>query len=303
MKVLITGAAGFLGSRLVERLVADGCRVMAIGRCPAPDQFVTNKNVEWVDRDIAQDGLDSEEIADIDTVFHLAGVTLGAGQDEWRFLMANEATAVRLLQACAKQTKKIIFASSQVVYGDANHTAITEAFPLHGVGSAYACSKLNSENWLRWFHKKHGGEYVSLRLCGFIEGGGAIDYMIDRALRNEPIELFSYGKIHRDYLPVEKGVEAFMAAFHYRGEAGFDTFNIGSGQPMASHELAKLICTEANSSSEIVLSSRPAPQGDFVFDIRKAVQHLGFNPGELPTAILSYLHQKKSAFERGGQGA
>lgn len=303
MNVLVTGAAGFLGSRLVERLVADGCRVTAIGRCPVPDQFVANKNVEWIERDIAQDGLGHEEIAGVDAIFHLAGATLGAGQDEWRFLIANEATTVRLLQACAKHIKKVIFASSQVVYGDANHTAVTEDFPVQSVGSAYACSKLNSENWLKWFHKKYSGEYVSLRLCGFIEGGGAIDYMIDRALRNEPIELFSHGKVQRDYLPTEKGIEAFLAAFHYKGEPRFDTFNIGSGQAIASYDLAKLICSEANSSSEIVLSSRPAPQGNFVFDIRKAAQYLDFNPGELSAAVRSYLHQKKSAFERGVQGA
>lgn len=303
MKVLVTGAAGFLGSRLVRRLVADGYKVMAIGRCTVPDQFVTSKNVEWIERDIARDGFDHEEIADIDTVFHLAGATLGAGCDEWRFLMANEATTVRLLQACAKHAKKFIFASSQVVYGDVNHTAVTEEFPLLCVGSAYACSKLNSENWLRWFQKRYGGMYMSLRFCGFIEGGGAIDHIIDRALRNEPIELFSHGKVYRDYLPVEKGVEAFLAAFHYRGAAGFEAFNIGAGQAITSYELAKLICTEANSLSEIILSFHPAPQRDFVFDIRKAVQCLGFNPGDLPTAVRSYLYQKKTVFERVVQGA
>lgn len=303
MAVLVTGAAGFLGSKLVERLASTGHEVRAIGRCPVPDQFVSSKSVVWIEKDIAQDGLDPDEIFGIDTVFHLAGATLGAGQDELHFLRTNEATSVRLLQSCAKYVKKFIIASSQVVYGDANHTAVTEDFPLQGVGSAYACSKLNCENWLRWFQKKYGGLYVALRLSGFVEGGGAIDYIIDRALRNEPIELFSRGAVRRDYLPVEKGIEAFLAASRYEGAADFMPFNIGSGQAISSFELAKLICVEAGSSSEIILSSRPAPQEDFVFDIRKATQCLGFNPGDLPEAVRAYLHRKKAAFESGVRDA
>lgn len=303
MRVLVTGAAGFLGSRLVERLATMGHDITAIGRGPIPDQFISSKSVVWIKRDIAHDGLDPDEIAGIDTVFHLAGATLGAGHDEWHFLMANEATTVRLLQACAKHVKKFIFASSQVVYGDVNHTAVTEDFPLQGVGSAYACSKLNSENWLRCFQKKHGGLYMALRFSGFVEGGGAIDYIIDQALRNKPVELFSRGTVHRDYLPVEEGVEAFLAALRYEGVAGFETFNIGSGQAITSFELAKLICTEMGSSSEIILSPLPAPQSNFVFDIRKASQCLEFNPEDLLKAVRDYLHRKKATFERGGRDA
>ena len=299
MRVLVTGAAGFLGSRLVERLAATDHDITAIDRCPIPGQFLSSESIAWIEKDIAHDGIDLHEIAGIDTVFHLAGATLGAGQDEWRFLMANEATTVRLLQACAEHAKKFIFASSQVVYGDINHTAVTEDFPLQGVGSAYACSKLNSENWLRCFQKKHGGLYMALRFSGFVEGGGAIDYIIDRALRNEPVELFSRGTVHRDYLPVEKGVEALLAALRYEGAAGFEAFNIGSGQAITSFELAKLICAEMGSSSEIIRSPLPAPQGDFVFDIRKATQCLKFNPEDLPEAVRHYLHRRKATFERG----
>jgi len=297
VRVLVTGAAGFLGRRLVERLAAIGHDVTAIGRCPIPAQFISSKNAVWIERDIGRDGLDPDEIDGIDTVFHLAGATLGAGQDEWRFLLANEATTVRLLQACAKHAKKLIFASSHAIYGDVNHSAVTEDFPKQGVGSAYACSKLNSENWLRWFQKKYGGLYIALRFTGFVEGGGAIDYIIDRALRNEPIELFSKGAVRRDYFPVENGIEAFLGALRYEGTEGFVPFNIGSGQAISSFEWAKLICAEVGSSSKIILLPAPAPQGDFVFDIRKATQCMGFKPGEISTSVLAYAHRKKAVFE------
>jgi UDP-glucose 4-epimerase len=299
--VLVTGAAGFLGSQLVEKLVALGYSVTAIGRCPIPEQFESMKNLVWIEKDIAIDGIESAEIACVDTVFHLAAVT--SGTDEWEYLLANEATTVRLLQACGKHTKKMIFASTQMVYGDANHTAVSENFPLHGLGLAYGCSKINSENWLRFFQEKFGGLYITLRFTGFIEGGGMIDYIIDNALRNKPVELLSRGKVCRDYLTAEKGIEAFIAALHYENSEGFELFNIGSGQVVTSYDLAELIIAELNSSSEIILSSSPAPRRDFVFDIKKAIECLNFETGDLQESVRRYASQKKVAFERNERSA
>jgi nucleoside-diphosphate-sugar epimerase len=301
VKVLVTGAAGFLGGHLVRKLVALGHTVMAMGRCPIPGQFESMENLVWIDRDIAADGISPDEIASVDAVFHLAAVT--SGTDEWRYLMANEATTVRLLQACATNHPKIIFASSQMVYGDVKHTAVSEDFSLQSSGSAYACSKINGENWLRFFQEEFGGLYVILRLTGFIEGGGMVDYIINRGLRNEPVELFSRGVVQRDYLSVEKAVEAFISVLHYEKSAGFELFNIGSGQAVTSYDLAKLIFTELDSTSEVVLSSYPALKRDFVFDIKKAVKCLNFDPGDLQESVRRYASKKKVAFERNDRSA
>jgi UDP-glucose 4-epimerase len=299
--VLVTGAAGFLGGHLVRKLVTLGHSVMAMGRCPIPGQFESMENLEWIDRDIAVDGIKPDEIARVDAVFHLAAAK--SGTDEWRYLMANEATTVRLLQACAKTAKKIIFASSQMVYGDVNHTAVSEDFSLQNSDLAYACSKLNSENWLRFFQKEFGGLYVTLRLTGFIEGGGIVDYIIDRALRNESVELFSNGEVCRDYLSVEKGVEAFISALHYEKNEGFELFNIGSGQVVKSHDLARSIVAELNSSSKLILTPCPVLKRNFVFDIKKAVKCLNFNPGDLQESVRRYASQKKAVFERNDRSA
>lgn len=300
---MVTGAAGFIGIRLVQRLDTLGYCVIAIDRNTRPKYINLSENVTWVVQDIARDGLQLSDINDVDTVIHLAGATIGAGEDEWHFLMVNEATTVRLLQACANQVNKLIFASSQVVYGDVNHTAVTENFELQSTGSAYACSKLNSESWLRWFQKKYGGTYLSLRFSGFIEGGGIIDYIIDRALRNEPIELFSQGIIRRDYLSVEQGVEVLLASLNYTGRTNYTPVNIGSGYIISTCELAKLICDEASSSSKIILSNKPAPQGDFVFDIRRAKELFKFCPDDLPSTVKAYVQIKKASFVKGEANA
>ena len=294
MAVLVTGALGFLGSRLIERLLADDQEVIAVARRPAPAALGSNPRLRWIVRDIAQDGLDSASLPDIEAVVHLAGATLGAGKDENLFLRSNEQTTVRLLQSLADRVEHFIFASSQVVYGDACHLNVTEDFPLRPDSSAYACSKLNSENWLRWFQRRHGGQYLALRFCGFIDGGGIVDYLIDRALAGEKIELYSHGRVCRDYLPSAEGVDVLMAALKYRGRSDFLPVNIGSGQAVSAHELAMLVCAELHSSSTIALSANLSPQGDFVFCIDRAKKLFDFQPDEMINAVRRYVHLRQA---------
>lgn len=294
MAVLVSGASGFLGSRLVERLAGAGRDVIAVARRPAPLAFESHPRVSWLMRDIARDGFDPAGLPDIDAVVHLAGATLGAGKDEALFLRANEATTVRLFQALAEHTDRFVFVSSQVVYGDARHLAVTEEFPLQPDGSAYACSKLNSENWLRWFQKRHGGSYLALRFCGFIDGGGVVDYLIDRALSGEVIELYSRGVVRRDYLSSADAIDVLAAVLDCPVEPGFLPVNIGSGQAISALELAKLVCAEVGSLSRIELLAHPSPQGDFVFCIDRARQIFGFNPGCLADAVRNYAQYRKT---------
>lgn len=294
MAVLVSGASGFLGSRLVQQLAADGYEVIAVARRPPPSSLASSARVRWVIRDISRDGLDLKGLPDIEAVVHLAGATLGAGKDELNFLHANEQATVRLCQAVSDRTNRFVFASSQVVYGNACNLRVTEEFPLHPHGSAYACSKLNSENWLRWFQHRHGGQYVALRLCGFVDGGGIIDYLIDQALAGAPIELFSRGRVCRDYLPSSDGVGALIAAVRCHAAPGFLPINIGSEQSISAHDLARIVCREVGSSSKIVLSDTAAPQGDFVFSVERARQLLNFQPSALDAAIQRYARWRQA---------
>lgn len=307
MSILVTGASGFLGSRVVARLAAAGRAVTATARGPVSDQLVGVASVRWIERDLAAASLDATELAGIETVIHLAASAIvTADQDEWQFLLANEATTVRLLRACAGRVKKVIFASSQVVYGDANHTAVTEAFPLDGRNSAYACSKINAENWLRWFQKRHGGTYLALRFSGIVSsraGGGAVDYIIDRALQNQPVELYSEGAVQRDYVSPEDAIAAVLGALDRDVEPGFAAINVGAGRAVTSLELARAICAALESSSEIVLSQRPALQRDFVLDVSKAIDCLGYAPGDLLATVRHYALRRKQSNEGSSRDA
>lgn len=294
MIILVTGGAGFLGIRLVRRLLNDGHEVRAIDQTPMPSILSDLHGLKWIQCDLSRETPDAEEVLGVDAVFHLAGATLGAGSDEQMFCSANEATTVGLLKECAGKVKRIVHASSQVVYGNIDHLSITEDFPLAGFDSAYACSKVNAENWLRWFQTKRGGAYITLRFSGFIEGGGAIDYMIGQALKNKPIELFSNGRICRDYLPVDKGIEALISTLAQNNNAGIAAYNIGSGHAIPTLEIAKIVCAETNSTSVIVPVDKPAARSNFVFDITKARSELGFEPGSLAEAVQAYVRRRIS---------
>ena len=302
MTLLVTGASGFLGCPLVERLTEAGHQVIAVGRGTIPKRLSTITNLEWVERDIAKDGLTPDVVSRADVVFHLAGAKeFDEEHDECLFLDANEKLTIRLIQACFRFKKKVIFASSQMVYGDPDQISVTENLPLLGMNSTpYACSKINTENWLRCMQKNYGGSIISLRFCGFIEGGGSIDYMIDRALRDESIELLSKGMVCRDYLTIGKAIEALLLAASYNSDAGFEEFNIGSGMAVSTYDLAKLICAELGSRSEIVLSDRRAPRANFVFNLEKAIKHFNYVPEDLRESIGAYAMKRKSLFIKAG---
>jgi len=300
MAILVVGATGFLGSRLVERLSNEGRDIIAVYRRSGSTGLIAKSNVRWVCCDLVRDAIETSDFPSIDTIVYLAGTGWAGGAradqyaDENAFLVSNEQTTVKLLQVFAGKVKKFIFASSQVVYGSQNSLSVSEDFLFKPPSTAYACSKINSENWIRCFQHRYAGQYLVLRFTGFIDGGGIVDYVIDQALKGAPIELYSEGQVCRDYLPSNEGIDALVAALEYRGESGFIPVNIGSGQVVSALELAKLVCAELQSKVPIILSTKISPQNDFVFSIDKARQLLDFQPGDLSKAIQLYARQRQS---------
>jgi len=293
--VLVSGATGFLGRQLVAKLAADGVDIVALYRS-APPVGLAAPNIRWVRFDVPEVVLDAAAYPEVDTLVHLAGETAGADvaarAAEQFYLFANELTTVAVLQAFAPQLRRVVLASSQVVYGAGDSLAVTEAFPLQA-SSAYAVSKLNSENWGRWFQSRHGGCYLALRLTGFIEGGGLVDYIIASLVAGRSVDLFSQGSVQRDYLPVEDGVRALHLALTAQIEDGFSPINIGSGQAISARDVANIVQEALGTDGSINLLDRPAPQGNFIFDIGTAKRLLGFEPTSLRAAIRSYAESRK----------
>jgi len=293
MKAVITGASGFLGQHLCARLLETDWDIIGYDINPPPQEIISNPKMSFLFRDLSKESPPAHEIKDAEVLIHLAGATLGAAGDEIFYLDKNEQIAINAFRAVFGRIKRIIHASSQVVYGDIDSLGIDENSELKAFDSAYACSKLNCENWLRFFQRKKDVVAVSLRFTGFVEGGGAVDYFISKALKNEPIEVFSMGKICRDYLAVSDGVQALVSAAKTRyPKPCFEAFNIGSGQKISTFELAKLVCDELGSTSQIIPVPKPAPRANFVYKIDKARTEIGFSPLPITEAVRSYIKMK-----------
>ena len=297
MVIFISGASGFIGSHLIERLVNNGHEIIALTRGVPKLMYAPSARVRWIYKDILTNEIDFDILPNIDVVIHLAGATLGVTNREDLYLYANELTTVRLMMSLVGRTKRFIYASSQAVYGDAQCLDVDENFATRPDNSAYGCSKLNTENWLKWFYARFGGQILIMRFCGFIEGGGLVDYIIDRALLGEEIELYSNGNICRDYLPIENALDALISSIDIPYDSQFMPINIGSGQAISARQLAEIICSTLGSQSRIRFSSKKSPQGDFVFCIDRAKRLLNFQPSNLIAAVVE--HAKKMQKIRG----
>lgn len=290
MVSLVTGAAGFLGRKLVRALLDNGHEVRGVVRSES-QQESCGQQMTWIVCDLSKETLSPWDIKGVDVVFHLAATI--RSDDERQFLLDNEYGTINLLRSCDGYVNKIIFASSQVVYGDVNSLVVDESFPLTGTDTAYSCSKINCENWLDWYRKKADRRVVSLRFTGFIEDGSVVNYFLDCALRGLPIELFSRGDVCRDYLCANDGIQSLLLSAQFKETAGqAESFNIGSGQAISTYDLARIVCEETGSDSKIVRLDRLAPKSNFVYNISKAKQILNFYPANLEIAVRSYIREE-----------
>jgi nucleoside-diphosphate-sugar epimerase len=243
MKVLITGVAGFVGSHLAEKLLAEKYDVVGI------DKFLDNyprrfkqKNLEpflkhtkfkFLEADLLQVDL-RELLKDISYVFHLAaqpGVRSSWG-DEFIQYSQNNIMATQLLLEASKESrvKKIVYASSSSVYGDTADLPMREEGNTRPV-SPYGVSKLAAEHLCYLYWKAYGVPTVSLRFFTVYGPRQRPDMFfhifMDCLRKNEEVPLYDDGEQTRDFTYCGDIVEGLLAAAVYPG-AG-EVFNLGGG--------------------------------------------------------------------------
>lgn len=289
MIVLVTGASGFLGLKLLVELIDRGIEVIAISRTDLPECLSIHTSLRWIVADLNSD-LAQLDLPKLDAVVHLAGKKDGSNEQD--FFDSNEKALINLIDSLKGLFDVFIFASSQMIYWPVTSTKVDESSPLCGVSSAYACSKLNAENWLAYFQQKYGGRYFLLRYTGFVDGGGLVDYLIDRALSNDDIELLSKGSVKRDYLHSSDAINSIIAAIRANLGSGVFPINVGSGDIVTTLQLAKVVCGELQSKSRVKLLEERAPKDNFVFDINKAHLILGFKPMGLINSVKKHSRER-----------
>ncbi|MER6576984.1 NAD-dependent epimerase/dehydratase family protein [Nonomuraea sp. NPDC001023] len=258
MRVLVTGGAGFIGSNLVDRLLADGHEVVAVDDLSSGsrDNLVNAAESDRFSlhvldvRDPAIIGLAAELRPEV--ICHLAAqisVRRSVADPVHDARLNVEGTASVLTAAKEGTTRKVVFASSVAVYGRPATIPVPGDAPTDP-RSPYAASKLSAEIYLATFRALYGLEYTTLVLSNVYgprqspDGeAGVVSIFTDALLNGTPTVLYGDGTQTRDYVYVDDVVDGFVRACGSEGNGR--RFNLGTGIQTTDRRLHSLIADAA----------------------------------------------------------
>ena len=295
MRILVTGGAGFIGSHLVEKLLATGHRVAILDDFnDYYDPQIKHGNIAGVLKDVGVyqiDLRDNGAVRDLfhrekfETVVHLAaraGVRPSI-QHPQLYYDTNVNGTLHLLEAArVTSVGRFIFASSSSVYGMAKTVPFSEDLHLTQTISPYAATKIAGEFLCSTYSHLYQMRVVALRY--FTVYGPrqrpdlAIHQFTKRIQAGKSIDQFGDGTTRRDYTYIDDIVQGTMAALEYDGPL-FDIFNLGESETI---QLKDLIAAIENALGQKAKINRlPEQPGDVPLtcaDISKARKLLGYNP-------------------------
>lgn len=292
-KVLVTGADGFIGSHLAERLVAEGAEVRAFvwynsfGRWGWLDDSPVRDSMEVVAGDVTDAEFVRRAAEGQEVIFHLAAlIAIPYSYHAPRsYLRTNAEGTLNVLQAARELgTPRVVHTSTSEVYGTARVVPIDEVHPLQGQ-SPYSASKIAADKLAEAFHLSFGLPVVTIRPFNTFgprqSARAVIPTIISQALRGETVRL---GNLHptRDLTYVSDTVEGFL-----KGGAVPDiegrTINLGTGQEISIGGLVDLVGELLGRKIDCeVEAARLRPAGSEVerllSDNRLAAEILGWTP-------------------------
>jgi UDP-glucuronate 4-epimerase len=295
MRILVTGGAGFIGSHLVEKLIATGHEVSILDDFnDFYDPQIKRANIAAVAHQTRIHEVDLRDASGVtqlfqrekfDAVAHLAaraGVRPSISQPQL-YYDTNVGGTLHLLEA-ARQTgvHRLIFASSSSVYGICKEVPFSEGFHLTQTISPYAATKVAGEFLCSTYSHLYQLRIVALRF--FTVYGArqrpdlAIHQFTRKILAGDPINQFGDGTTRRDYTYIDDIIQGIMAAFDYDGPR-YDLFNLGESETIQLKDLIAAIEKAVGKKAKI--NELPEQPGDVPLtcaDISKARKLLGYNP-------------------------
>lgn len=294
--ILVTGGAGFIGSHLVDRLLADGHRVTVIdnfnsfydpaikrANCAPHRDFKSYRLIEGDirDADAVARCFDRQEITEVIHLAAMAGVRPSIA-DPVLYQQVNLVGSMNIFEACRRHgIKKLIFASSSSVYGNNDKVPFSETDFVDNPISPYAATKKAGELMAYTYHHLYGIKTACLRF--FTVYGPrqrpemAIHLFTDRIYRGEEILMFGEGGSRRDYTFVDDIISGILACRSYTYD--FEVFNLGRSDTVALAALVEKI--ERVLGKKAAVRVKPNQPGDVrqtFADISKARAMLGFEP-------------------------
>ena len=292
---MVTGGAGFIGSHLVEKLLAGGHEVIIVDDFnDFYDPQIKHANIADFAKDVTVCQVDLRENDSVRTVFgrekidaivHLAaraGVRPSI-QYPRLYYDTNVIGTLHLLEAArVTGVQRFIFASSSSVYGASKTTPFSEEEHLTQTLSPYAATKIGGEFLCSTYSHLYQMRVVALRY--FTVYGPrqrpdlAIHQFTRRIYAGQPIDQFGDGSTRRDYTYIDDVIQGTMAAIEYEGQY-YDIFNLGESETIQLKELISAIENALGKKAKV--NPLPEQPGDMPLtcaDVSKARKLLGYKP-------------------------
>ena len=263
MRFLITGAAGFLGAPLANRLVEDGRSVVGLDDLSTGDPDQLSPEVHLVRGDINDRPKLWSLLQEVDCVYHLAARVVVPESVLYprEYNTVNVGGTVTLMEAMRDVgVRRVVFISSGTIYGNQKTQPLKES-NRPNPSSPYAVSKLSAEYYIRTIGALWGIETVCLRVFNAygpnqrlpLTNAPVIPYCLRQALDNGTIVIHGSGEQTRDYVYVEDVVDAMVSA-STAPDINRLIINIGSGQDTSVNDLVKKVIEITETSPEIVIN-------------------------------------------------
>jgi len=288
---LVTGGAGFIGSNICRRLLAEGHNVRVL------DNLLTGKEsnmadfidkVDFIRADMGDPDVARSSLDDIDVVLHqgaLPSVPKSVDNPQATHKHCVDATFTLLLAASKAGVKRFVYAASSSAYGDTPTLPKTEDMPTNPL-SPYAVAKLVGEYYCSVFSQVFGLETISLRYFNVFgpyqdpesQYAAAIPAFVTAILKDQPPTIFGDGEQTRDFTYIDNVVEANLLAANAKKTSG-QVVNIACADRITVNEIIEMInkLTGKNSTPKYT-DSRPGDVKHSCADISKAHKILGYEP-------------------------
>lgn len=307
MKALVLGGSGFIGSHVVDRLLASGVDVRVFDRQPerhrAPVPGVDYRFGSFDDPFAVAEAVDG-----VDLVYHLICTTVPSTSnlDPAADVQSNLVSSVRLFECMAERgPKRIVFLSSGgTVYGNPTSSPVVEDHPLQPI-SSYGVLKVTIERYLFMYQHLHGLEPLVLRPSnpfgprqGHVGVQGLVPTFLARARAGEPLVVFGDGSIVRDYLYIDDLASLCVGAGLSR-ETGI--FNVGSGRGHSILDIVEFVraATELDPVVQHV-DARDFDVREIVLDVSRARAAFDWSPSvDIEDGIRAHWAWLQSAGDAG----
>lgn len=281
MRCLVTGAAGFIGSHLVDRLVSDGHEVLGLDNLSTGSLANVRSVDEFWIRDIAKDDIDPF-FEDIDWVFHLAARAdiVPSIQNPTEYHRSNVEGTLKVLEAARKhRCQRFVYAASSSCYGIPTRTPTVESSMI-SCEYPYALTKYIGEQYVLHWAKVYKLPAVSLRLFNVYgprhrtsgSYGAVFGVFLSQLANGQPVTIVGDGEQKRDFTFVTDVCDAFVKAA--QSEWSGMIYNIGTSNPVSVNQVAELL----GAKEKVFIPKRPGEPDITHADILKAKQLLKFEP-------------------------